>query len=389
MPALSSLVQGLLLVPVAAGSIYALLCLIAVRRFRNPTRIPSTHPAPSFPPVTVLKPVCGLEKDLEANLRSACLQDYPEFQVVLSVEAPDDPALPILKKIQREYPETVSVAVSDSRVGPNGKINNLLGALAQARHDILVISDSDVRLRPDYLRAIVAPLDDPGTGFVCTVYKAATADRWFEKLALLTWNADFIPSVIFAYVSGASKFCLGASMALRRRALEEIGGFEAFADYLAEDNEMGRRIWMSGKRMVLLPYVLDVTVDLPNLSQWWNFQVSWDQKTRSTRPAGFFATIIVRSVPFGLLFALFRLGDVLGLSVFGAALAVRLVTAAGILGGGFDDREGVKSLALLPLRDIAGLVSWVLALTKKTLTWRSSKLTLGRRGRLEKREISP
>jgi ceramide glucosyltransferase len=249
-----------------------------------------------------------------------------------------------------------------------------------------VISDSDVHLRPDYLKTIVAPLTDPGVGFVCTLYKATSADRWFEKLALLTLNADFIPSVVFAYMSGASKFCLGASLALRRRSLADIGGLETLADYLAEDNEIGRRLWVSGKRMVLLPYLVDVAVDLRTLSQWWDFQVSWDQKTRTARPAGFFATIVLRSVPFAIFFAALRLGDALGLIILGGVLALRLGTVAGILGSGFQDREGLRSLALLPLRDLAGLVSWALALIKRTLTWRGSKLTLGRAGRLGKRE---
>jgi ceramide glucosyltransferase len=386
MRALSTLTQYLFLVPIAAGSIYALLCLLAVRRFLRQNRGASVHCVSVWPPVTILKPVCGLEKDLESNLRTACGQDYPEFQVVLAVEDAGDPALPILEKIRQDYPDKVSVAVSPYRAGRNGKINNLLGGLTRARHDILVVSDTDVRLRPDYLKAIVGPLADPETGFACTIYKAAAAGRWFEKLALLTLNADFTPSAVFAYVSGASKFCLGASVALPRRSLAEIGGLEALADYMAEDNELGRRLWMSGKRMVLVPYLVDVLVSLRNLSQWWNFQVSWDQKTRSAQPAGFFATVVIRAVPFALLFAALRLGDTPGLAVLAGALAVRLGTAAGILDG-FGDREGLRSLALLPLRDVAGLVSWACALTKKTLTWRSSKLTLGRHGRLKKREI--
>jgi len=335
-----------------------------------------------------LKPVCGLEKNQKINLRSACLQDYPDFQVVFSVQDPNDPAVPILKEIQQEYPERVSVAVENHRAGPNGKINNLLGALPYARHDILVISDSDVRLGPNYLQNIIAPLADPGVGFVCTLYKATSADRWYEKMELLTLNADFIPSVVFAYVSGASKFCLGSSVAFRRGSLEEMGGLEALADYLAEDYEMGRRLLASGKRMVLVPYFVEIGVDLQDLSQWWNHQVCWDQKTRAAQPAGFFASVVTRSVPFALLLAASRLGDALGLFILGGVLGLRLATAAVILGWGFRDREGLKSLALLPLRDIAALVSWVLAFTKKTVIWRGAELILTQDGRLARRESS-
>jgi ceramide glucosyltransferase len=207
-------------------------------------------------------------------------------------------------------------------------------------------------------------------------------------LELLTLNADFIPSVVFAYVTRAAKFCLGSSMAFRRESLKEMGGLESLADYLAEDYEMGRRLWVSRKKMVLVPYFVDIVVDLQDLSQWWDHQVCWDQKTRAAQPAGFFATIVTRSLPFALLWAAFRLGDGLGLSILGGVLGLRLATVAMILGWGFRDREGLKSLALLPLRDIAALVSWVLAFTKKTVIWRGSKLILTRDGRLVRQESS-
>ena len=388
MESLLSFAQWLFLIPAVGGSVFGLLCLFAVWRFNAQTRPAFPCSFSQWPPVTILKPVCGLEKNQKITLLSACLQDYPEFQVVFSVQDPNDPAIPLLKQIQQEHPERVSVAVESHQAGPNDKINNLLGALSQARHEMLVISDSDVRLGPDYLKNIIAPLADPRVGFVCTLYKATSADRWYEKLELLTLNADFIPSVVFAYVSGASKFCLGSSVAFRRGSLKEMGGLESLADYLAEDYEMGRRLWVSGKRMALVPYFVDLVVDLRDLSQWWDHQVCWDQKTRAAKPAGFFATIMTRSLPFALLWAAFRLGDGLGLSVLAGVFGLRLATAAGIMGWGFRDREGLKSLALLPLRDIAALVSWVLAFTKKTVIWRGSKLILTQGGRLARQESS-
>ncbi len=385
---LKSLLEWMFLVPTITGSVYVVLCLIALWRFH--TRPPKTARKPfvSWPPVTMLKPVHGLEKNQRENLRSACLQDYPLFQVVFSVQTPDDPAVPLLREIQREFgPESVTVVIGNRRAGSNGKINNMLGGLPYARHEILVISDSDVRLRPDYLKTIIAPLADPEVGCVCTLYKASCAETWFEKVELLTLNADFMASVIFAHVTGASKFCLGASVALRRSTLEEIGGLEALADYLVEDYEMGQRIWGSGKKISIVPYFIDTMVDLKSPSQWWNHQVYWDQNTRAARPVAFLATAIIRSTPFALLFASMRRLDGVGLAVLGAAILVRMATAAMTLGWGFRDREGLKSLALLPFRDLAGLVSWFLALTRKTTIWRGSKFTLTRDGRLVSREM--
>ena len=378
------LLQWLFLIPAVGGSIYGILCLFTIWLFR--TQPPSSSPSSfsHWPPVTILKPVCGLEKNQKSNLRSACLQDYPEFQVVFSVQNYDDPALPALKEIQQEYPERVAVVVENCGAGLNGKINNLLGALPHAHHDILVISDSDIYLKPDYLKNIIPPLADSRVGFVCTLYKATSANRWFEKMELLTLNADFIPSVVFAYVTGAAKFCLGSSMAFRRSSLKEVGGLGALADYLVEDYEMSRRLLVSGKRMVLAPYLVETVVDLKDLSQWWNHQVCWDQKTHAAEPLGFFATIMTRSVPFALLFAASRLGDALGLAALGGTFALRLATTALIVGWGLQDREGLKSIFLLPLRDMAALVSWVMALTRKTVIWRGSKMTVTRNGRLAK-----
>jgi ceramide glucosyltransferase len=379
-------IEWIFLLPVAGGSLYAVLCLIAValiwnRAYKAPRKISFT------PAVSVLKPVHGFEKNLRENLRSACIQDYPEFQVVFSVQEPSDPAIPLLYEIQREFgPERVTVAIEKSWVGSNGKINNMIVGLRRAKYDVLVISDSDVRLRPDYLKTIVAPLADPQVGCACTLYKGACASRWFEKMELLTLNADFMTSVIFAHVSGASKFCLGASAALRRSTLEKIGGLEALADYLVEDYEMGRRIWVSGKKIAVIPYFVDTMVDLKTPSQWWNHQVYWDQNTRAARPVALFATILVRSIPFALLYSAMRLFDATSLIVLTAALAVRLATSAFILGWGFRDREGLRSMWLLPFRDIAALASWFLAFVKRTTIWRGNEFILTRDGRLVTRE---
>lgn len=377
------LLELILFLPAFAGSVYAVLCSLAVLYFQGRRLIQRDPSFSVWPPVTILKPVHGLEKNQRENLRSACLQDYSEYQVVFCVERLDDPVIPLLYKIQEEFGRRrVTVQISGPKKGTNGKINNLLGGLPHARHEVLVISDSDVRLRPDYLKVIVAPLADPEVGCVCTLYKAADAWTWYEKLELLTLNADFMANVVFAHVSGASKFCLGASTALRRSTLEEIGGLEALADYLVEDYEMGRRIWESGKKIRIVPYLVDTTVDLRNPSQWWSHQVYLDQNTRAARPVAFFATAIIRSTPFALLFATARRFDPLGFGVLAVVLLIRLLSVAVILARGFRDREGLKSLALLPLRDLAALASWFLAITKRTTIWRGSEFVLTRDGRL-------
>ena len=381
------ILQWISLILATSGSLYAVLSLLAMIRFRSKPSPPPKHTFASWPPVTVLKPVHGLEKTLRENLRSTCMQAYPLYQVVFSVQELDDPAIPLLKQIQQEFgSDLVTLAVENCRTGTNGKINNLIGGLQHARHDILVISDSDILLRPDYLKAVVAPLADPEVGCACTLYKASGAESWFEKMELLTLNADLMTNVIFAHVTGASKFLLGASTALRRSTLEGIGGLAGLADYLVEDNEMGRRIWTSGKKLAVVPYLVDTIIDLRSPAQWWNHQVYWDQNSRAARPYAYFATVVIRPVPFAFLYAIARMGDATGLLVLASVFFLRLATSAVTLAWGLKDREGLKSLWLLIPHDLLALASWVLAYTKKTTVWRNAQFILTRDGRIVARE---
>jgi ceramide glucosyltransferase len=378
-------IQTLLLLPAVVGSVYSLLTLLAVYYFvrREPT---AQAAAGSWPPVSILKPVHGLEKDLEHNLRSACTLDYPDYQVVFSVQRLDDPALPLLRKLEREFGgQRVTVAVTDNEPVINGKVQNLVGALKVARHDILLISDSDVCLEPGYLKTIIEPFDDPQVGSVCTLYRARSAQRWFEKLELLSYNSDFVINVIFAKVTGASDFCLGCSVAMRREALMAAGGLEPLGEYLVEDFELGRRIARAGYTTELVPYFVDTTIDLQRPSQWWDHQVYWDQNTRAARPKGFAATIFIRAVPFALVFALARGFDPLGLQVLAATLAIRLVTAAGQFVR-IGDREGLRSLHWLPVRDLVGVASWLVAICKRSFVWRDIRFGLTRDGRIVPRQ---
>jgi ceramide glucosyltransferase len=387
---LMALLQGIALLPAVIGSAYSILSALAVLWFCRQRPLSSVARAPYQPPVTVLKPVYGPEKNLKANLRSICLQEYPVYQVVFCFQRLDDPALPLAWEIQEEFGgDRVSVVVADVQAGTNGKVNNLLGGLIEARHEILVMSDSDVLVRPDYLQTIVAPLVDPQVGGVCTLFKVIKAQRWFEKLELLTINADFIPNVIFAHLTGTSKFCLGPSVALRRSTLKDIGGLESLADFLVEDYEIGRRIWTSGKRLTFLPYSVDTVVDLEHLAQWWDHQCYWDQNTWAARPIGFLAAVVTRAIPFALLFAVLRLGNAVGLTVLGAALALRLATVEALLRWGLRDQEGLRSLAWLPLRDVFGLVSWAQVYTRRTVVWRGREFILTHNGRLIPHESHP
>jgi len=338
---------------------------------------------PLSPGVTVLKPVCGLEKNLAVNLRSACLQDYSPYQVVYSVQREDDPALPLLREIQREFgPERVVVACSSESVGANGKINNLAGALPHARHELLVISDSDVLLRPDYLRRIVAPLADPDVGIVSTLFRARDAGPWYEQMEQLTLNADHFALAMLSSAAGLADFCFGASTALSKTTLAAIGGFEGLGDFLTEDTEMGRRVLGLGKRLVDVPYVVDTTIDLASPGHWWRKQTYWDQNTRVAKPRVFIASLLLRVIPLALLFGALRGWDSWGLWLMGIAFAARMAAAVAVVAVALADVRGLLSIWLIPIKDVLSLIWFVRAFTTRRVVWRGTEMALTSDGRL-------
>jgi ceramide glucosyltransferase len=368
---------------IAAGSTVWLATAVCALFFPTRLRRAARQARAYLPPVTLLKPICGLEKSLRENLRTACQQDYPEYQVVFSVQRPDDPAIPLLRDLEREFGTgLVTVAIENVRVGLNGKINNLAGALPHARHEILVISDSDVRLRPDYLRAIVSPLADPDVGGVSTFFKASDAGPWFEQMELLTINSDHFAIAILADVIKLVDFCFGASFALRRETLDAIGGLSVLGDYLVEDNEMGQRILGAGKKLAVVPYVVETMVDLRDRAHWWQKQTYWDQNTRAAIPVVFAATLLLRVVPLGVIFAALRGFDMVGLEVLAGALGARLLAAACVLGVALRDRQSLRALWLVPIKDVLSLFWFTRAFMQRTVTWRGVEMALTRDGRL-------
>ncbi|AGF51809.1 ceramide glucosyltransferase [Synechocystis sp. PCC 6803] len=372
------IMSWLCLLPISGGIVYNLLTVFTTSLF-----LARSLPKQDFQPgVSVLKPVRGLEKNLEANLRTIAQQNYPAYEVIYCVQDPQDPALPIVKKLQAEFgPEKIIVAVHQIEQGANGKVNNLLGGLKHAKYDILVISDSDTNLRPDYLATMVSPLGDRLVGCVTTPFKLTQAQTWYEGLELLSINADFMPSVLFAEVTGASKACLGPSIAIRRSTLTEIGGLESLADYLVEDFELGQRVWTGGLKMVLLPYVIDAGVNLDNWTNWWSHQLYWDQNTYLARPLPFLATIIIRAVPFAFLFTFCHWSEPWAWLILFITLATRYGTAA-IVAQELKDGETIRYLPLLLLRDCFGLVFWALSFSQRQVLWRGITYRLTKGGKM-------
>ncbi len=367
----------LLLLPILSGSIFSILCAVAAHRVLKLPVARDHHE-----PVSILKPCYGLEEGLEDNLRSFCEQNYPSpYQVILCIQRPDDPCLPILRKLEAQYPDRVEVVVHASAPSVNGKVQNMLGGIAIARHDLLVISDSDVRVKPNYLSAIIAPFAHKNMGYVCTPYVIVDAKTIAEKLEALTFNSDFVPQVLFSFWSKAAPFCLGASMALRKSALDQVGGMSAMAAYLVEDYEMGRRLLKTGATWTMVPHIVEMRVKLDRFKDYWSHQIYWDQNTKAANFAGFAATIITRAIPFSVLYLLCNPLSDLAVIILCAATVIRMISARLIMEQ-LGDHQWPSKLWLLPFRDCLALASWAIALVKRSFIWKGLRFGLTSDGRI-------
>jgi ceramide glucosyltransferase len=362
---------------VAAG--YQLFQLVAAWRFlRGRRRLDGPGPLPA---VTVLKPLKGPGIDLYANLASFCRQVYPSYQIVFGVEDPNDPAVAVVQQIRRDFPaRDIALSVGNA-AGTNRKVANLRHMMRYARHDILVLSDSDIRVRPDYLRAIVAPLDDPAVGLSTCLYRAVGRFGLPSVIESLFINTDFIPMVLADQMVQRFRRAYGASIAFRREALERIGGFAALADHLADDNLLGLKIADAGYRLVLLPYVVETVLDSVTLGDVWRHQLRWSRTYRVCQPIGWFASVITHATLWGTLALVASGASPLGVAVFVTAVATRLTTLAGVLRL-LRDEETRRYLWLVPAKDLAYSVIWAAAFLGRQVVWSGQALRIERDGRM-------
>ena len=274
----------------------------------------------TLPPVTVLKPLKGPGVELYENLASFCRQSYPSYQIVFGVEDPHDPAVAVVQRLRREFPDCdIVLAVGVGR-GTNRKVANLEHMMPHARHDVLVMSDSDIRVRPDYLRTLVGPLADPAVGLTTCLYRGRGNFGLPSVIESLFINTDFVPNALVAQWVQPFRYAFGASIAVRREALERIGGFAAIADYLADDYQLGRRVADAGYGLVLLPYVVETVLDSVTLRDVWRHQVRWARTYRVCQPVGWFCSVVTHATLWGLL-AAGVIGGTVGLTVMASALA--------------------------------------------------------------------
>jgi ceramide glucosyltransferase len=367
------------LVPALASLGYLVVCLVVAWRWRRRPQDASTAP---FTPVTILKPVCGLEPNLESNLRSFCQQDFPAaVQVIIGARSADDPAIAVARRVAASLPDRdITIVTGAYTLGANQKVNTLARMYGAARHDLIVIADSDIHVGPTYLQRVVAPLADPSVGIVTCLYRGAPTASLWSRLGALAQDEWYIPSVLVAVAFGSSAFCAGATMALRRDVFDAIGAFDALAPYLADDYELGARVRQLGLQSVVSRYEPIVTVDERGFSGLVTHELRWMRTIRTVQPVGHAFLFITFALPMTLLPApvLGRWAAVL------PALAVMLRVALHYV---LRDRPNPDlepgppqfgydrwSLWLVPLRDVVSFVVWAASFASRRVTWRSQAL---------------
>lgn len=381
---------GTLLAAAALG--YAVIACVAVRLWRNSGRRgrggPAVAPAPQALPVTVLKPLCGAEPGLDDSLRSLCDQHYAgDVQIVFGVQHPADPALAVLAGLKRDYPRLdLTVVVDPTRHGASAKVSNIINMMRAARHDWLVLADSDVRVPPGYLAAVTAPLADPAVGIVTCPYRGIPRPGLWSLLGALFINDWFIPSVRVAALFGSRAFAFGATIALRRDALAAIGGFQAIADQLADDYRLGELTRRRGLRTVLSDVVVDTWVDERTLRQLAQHGLRWLRTIRVVRPGGYTFSAVTFSLPVAALGCALAGGTPLTLSFLAATALLRSILHASANApdaAGSAPAPPWSRLWAVPLADALGFALWCGAFVTREVQWRQGRYRVARDGSVQ------
>ncbi|MDE2572202.1 MAG: bacteriohopanetetrol glucosamine biosynthesis glycosyltransferase HpnI [bacterium] len=356
---------------------YALFALARVMGHRGGAGKPSAH----TPAVSVLKPLHGGDFELYENLRSFCEQEYPAFQVIFGVHDDGDPALPIVERVMRAFPERdLTLVIGGTADHANPKVQNLANMLGSAKHEILVIADSDMRVDPSYLRAVVAPFAAPNVGAVTCLYCGEPSPGIPSALAAMHLQEEFAPSVLVATALQGLRFCLGATMAVRSSLLTAIGGFAALGPYLADDYMLGKLVRERGRRVALSPYVVRNVIAEPSFGALWRHELRWARTIRMLRPLGYACSFLTFGISLALIYLLLARGAPLAIALLGAALVIRLALHGAVPAA----LPGAARLPLwlVPVRDVLSFAVWAAGLAGAKSTWRGRRISIRRDGKI-------
>jgi ceramide glucosyltransferase len=357
--------------------VYCVLIVVATRRFLS-----ATLPAPgNKPPVSVLKPLCGHDDGLEENLRSFMVQDYPVYEVLFGVHRPDDPAVAVAEKIIGEFSGRISarlIITGESPI-PNAKAFSLNRMVRDARYDVLVMSDSDVRVTPSLLSHLAQEFQDDRIGLISCPYRAVPGKSLWSRLEAIGMNTELLGGVMVARMIEGMRFALGCTVAVRRSVLEDMGGFGYLQEFLAEDFVIGQRAAELGHGVLFSSYVIEHRIGSQNMMHNLGHRMRWARSTRRSRPLGYWGQIFTYPLPLALLLcaAYPAAWPVLFVTFILRGIAA-LATARNIV----HDPVTQKQWWLLPVQDLIGFFVWISGFVGDKIVWRDRKCTVMRDGRL-------
>ena len=359
-----------------AGSlVYSILAIIAARRYAA-VRPPALAAVPE--PVSILKPLAGLDLGLESNLRTFFEQDYPDFEILFAVRSADDPAVGVVQRLIQEYPRIPSrILITGEPPYPNAKVYSLDRMLAAASHDLVVMSDSDIRVDGNLLKVAVSEFQNPRVGVATCPYRAVAGASFWSRLEAIGMNTDFWAGILVARMMEGMQFAVGPTIAARRRVLESIGGFDRLKDYLAEDFVMGQFAAQAGHGVILSSYVIEHHIGSTDFRHNAAHRLRWVRSTRRSRPLGYLGQVFTMPLPLSLLAVAMSPA---WWPLIPLALAARAASAYTVARGVLTAK---LSWALLPIEDLAAFCFWIAGFFGSTITWRGRQYRLRRDGRFE------
>jgi ceramide glucosyltransferase len=383
-------VKALLLFVIAAGAAYQVLALIMVALFTKRQDVPIERE--DWPPVSILKPLCGMDEQLRENLESFCVQDYPRYEVLMGFSDQNDAALPVARDVAGSFPHVAKVVIKEGVPATNRKVANLIGLEQESRFELSALSDSDMKVDPDYLKTIVSEyLEDGKTGLVTCPYMVWHPASLGAALESLTIASDLFPAVLVARRLEGITFGLGASLLVSKNMLRETGGLSEIRDYLADDYQIGNRIHKKGYRVVLSDYIMDAAIGPMASKDYLRHQLRWAVTYRASRPKGYLAYGITHVFPLTLVLCLLRGGY--SFAFTSVALLLRAALAWLVLKKlGIWKRPYKGLLLLLPSKDALAFGIWLTSLFVRKVSWRGRFYQVRRNGKMkeiEKAAISP
>lgn len=373
--------NAILLLIACVPLVYYLFAMVAALRFFSRERRKTL--GAYMPPVSILKPVRGVDFASHENFASFCRQDYPEYEILFCVNDLDDPAVPLIRNLMSEYPRrSIRLLSGASQLGSNRKVNNLALLAQEAKYELLAQSDGDVRVNSNYLREMAATFERAETGVVSCFYRGITEANVWAQIEALGAATDFSAGVLVADWMEGVTFALGASVATTKTWLGKIGGYEALANVLADDYEIGNRVGKAGGRVMLSRDVVSTMYPALTFKKFWEHQLRWARTVRLCRPASYIGLLFTHGLPWAVVGALASRSNLDALVIFVTYLVLRLAVAWTVGVWGLRDETARRKLWLVPLRDALYFAMWVASFFSNRITWGEAEFQLTSSGEM-------